>query len=128
MATNDDFGDYPKGRISLGAGDLNDVLDFTITYVDGEKIVNTLRRNAAGSTSGGRSCELAFKAAISHRGFERDYMRNYRKRIPQEFRLKVADDTFVIVGRLSSLSIVANVDNYIEFSAKVIGKDMKDSS
>lgn len=123
----DDFLDYPKGRIALGSGDLNDVSDFTLAYQDGEKHVNTLRKNGAGSTSGPRNCTLSVTAKISEAGFERDYMQNYRRRRPLLFRLKVADDTFSIKGRLSTLQIVANVDGEITFTFTVIGKDQDDT-
>lgn len=124
----DDFLDYPKGRIAQGAGDLNDVSDFTLAYQDGEKHVNTLRRNGAGSTSGPRNCTLSLTIKISELGFERDYMGNYRKRKVLLYRLKAANETFVMKGRLSNPQLVSNVDGEITFTVSVIGKDQKDVS
>lgn len=123
----DDFLDYPKGRIAQGAGDLQDVSDFTIAYQDGEKHVNTLRRQGAGSTSGPRNVTLSFTSKISELGFERNYMRNYRRRIPILYRLKVAVHTFTIKGRLTNLQIVSNIDGEITFTASVVGKDQDDT-
>lgn len=123
---SDDFSDYPKGRIAQGSGDLFDVSDFTITYSDGEKHVNTLRRSGAGSTSGPRNCTLSFNSSISEAGFERNYMDAYRRRRVLQYRLKLATETFVIVGRLSNPTITSNTDGQITFSVQVIGKDQKD--
>lgn len=117
----DDFEDYPKGRGSLGAGDLIDVYDINLTYEDGEKIVATLRQNPAGSTHGTRSATLTFKSAISEAGFERDWLGKYKKREKVEFRLKLPGKTIVQVGRLTKPSVVTNVDNFIDFSVSIIG-------
>lgn len=120
----DDFLDYPKGRIALGAGDLQDVSDWTLTYSDGEKHVNTLRKSGAGSTSGPRNCSLSITSKMSESGFERDWMGNYRRRRPQMFRLKLpGGDVISIKGRISNPSIVSNVDGEVTFTATIVGKD-----
>lgn len=126
MADNNDFPDYPKGQVGFESGDLVDCADITVSFQDGEKVLATLRQNPAGSTHGARSCEASFKSLISHEGFERDYMTAYRKRKPVKIRLKVPGVVFSVVGRLSSLQIVANVDNALEFTAKVMGKGSAD--
>lgn len=118
--------DYPKGRIAQGAGDLQDAQDINLAYTDGEKHVHTLRRNAAGSTTGGRGVTLTFKSAISENGFERNYMENYRKRRVIQYRVKVPGDEFIVVGRISEPNIVSNVDGHIEFTVKIVGKDALD--
>lgn len=123
---SDDFLDYPKGRISQGSGDLQDVSTFTLTYSDGEKHVNTLRKSGAGSTSGPRNCTLQFTIEFSERGLERDYMKNYRKRKVLQYRLKVPGQVLVINGRLSNPSLVSNVDGQITMNWTLIGKDMSD--
>lgn len=122
MADSKDFLDYPKGRYSLGPGDLIDVFDVNVAYEDGEKAVSTLRNNPAGSTHGARSCRHTFKSAISEESFERDWMGKYRKREVVQGRLKVPGKTFTITGRLTQPQVVSNIDNFIEFTVSVIGR------
>jgi hypothetical protein len=128
MATVDDFADYPKGQISMGAGDLIDITDITLNFEDGEKPVATLRQNPAGSTFGTRSVKLQANAAISHAGFERDYFTKYDKRENIEFRVKVPGMTLSIIGRLTTPSLSSNVDDVIKFGFSVIGRYQKTSS
>jgi len=122
MADSNDFLDYPKGVVAMGAGDLLDAADITIAFEDGEKVMATLRMNPAGSTHGMRSATATYKSLISKDGFERDYMTKYRKREVVQIRLKVPGMVFTAVGRLSKPQIVANVDNAIEFTVSVVGK------
>ncbi len=122
------FLDYPKGRLAQGPGDLIDVSDIGLAYADGEKHVHTLRRNASGSTSGGRGVTLSFTTKLSEAGFERDWMGVYLAREVKQYRLKVPGRTFVIEGRLSAPNITSNVDGEITFTVQVIGKDQADKS
>jgi len=117
-----EFLDYPKARVALGAGDLQDAFDVSGVTEDGEKIVATLRRNPAGSTGGTRSGTATFKSAISQDGFERDWFGMYRKRKVVQLRIKAPGVTWVFTGRLTKPQITSNVDNYIEFTISVIGK------
>lgn len=124
MANENDFYDYPKGRFALGAGDLHDVFDVNIAYEDGEKVEATLRRNPAGSTHGTRSVTITFKSKLSHLGYERNYRENYRLRRVLEGRFKAPGGAVhPIVGRLSKPQITANLDNAVEFSVTMVGKD-----
>lgn len=122
MADSNDFLDYPKGQVALGAGDLLDCADITIAFEDGEKVLATLRMNPAGSTHGMRSATATYKSLISKDGFERDYMAKYRKRETVQLRLKVPGMVFSCTGRFSKPQIVANVDNAIEFTISIVGK------
>lgn len=117
------FKDYPKGRLAQGSGDLIDVSDITLGYSDGEKHVNTLRQDGAGSTSGPRNTTLSFTSKISETGFERDWMGHYHKRSVLQYRLKVPGKTFTLEGRLSNPQIVSNIDGEIVFTVTVIVKD-----
>ena len=119
---SDDFLDYPKGRCSLGPGDLLDVFDINIAMEDGEKVVSTLRQNPAGSTFGAKSSTTTFKTAVSEAGFERDWMGKYDKREVVELRLKVPGLVFTNKGRLTKPQIVSNVDGFIEFTISIVGK------
>jgi hypothetical protein len=122
MADENDFAEYPKGQVAMGPGDLIDCTNCTLTLEDGEKIVATLRQNPAGSTHGTRSAKLECQEAISHAGFERAWFDKYDKREVQEFRFKFPGKTFVITGRLTSLKLESNVDDFSKFSFAVLGK------
>ena len=122
------FLDYPKGRLAQGAGDLIDVSDVALNWVDGEKHVHTMRRNAAGSTTGGRGSTMSFTTKVSEAGFERDWMGVYHRREVKQYRFKIPGKTFVLEGRLSQPSIVSNVDGEITFTVTVIAKDQDDKS
>ncbi len=122
MADENDFAEYPKAQVALGAGDLIDATSLTLTLEDGEKVVATLRQNPAGSTHATRSAKLECEEAISHAGFERAWFDKYDKREVCEFRVKTPGKTFVITGRLTSLKITSNVDDIIKFSFAVLGK------
>ncbi len=122
------FRDYPKGRLAQGSGDLIDVSDVSVNYVDGEKHVHTMRRNAAGSTTGGRAVNISFTTKLSEAGFERDWMGIYRRREVKQYRLKVPGQTFVLEGRLTQPSITSNVDGEITFVVGVVAKDQDDKS
>jgi hypothetical protein len=119
---DDDFGDYPKARGSLGAGDLIDVTNYTLTFEDGEKIVATIRQNPAGTTFGTRSGTADIESAISTAGFERDYLGKYFRREKVEFRLKLPGITFVCVGRFTKPNITSSVDDFIKFKISILGK------
>jgi hypothetical protein len=118
----DDFADYPKARVSIEGGDLIDCYDAALTYTDGEKVVNTLRQNPAGSTGGARSASLALKCAISQAGYERDFFGHYKKRKVVQARVKIAGKTHVITGRFTSPTVNSNVDNFVDFGIQLLGK------
>jgi len=120
--SNEEFADYPKGRISMGAGDLVDVFDIGHKYEVGEELVHTIRKNPAGSTGGKRKSEITFKAAIPAEGFERDYHGKAVKREKFQLRLKLPGKTITQVGRLSIVESHTSVDGFIEFTATHIGK------
>jgi hypothetical protein len=122
MAGSQEFLDYPKGRFSVGGGDLIDVYDVQVQYEDGETLVSTLRNNPAGSTHGKRAMRITFKSAIGEEGFERDFWGHYRKRKVVQGRLKVPGKTFVCTGRYTQPNIASNVDNFIDFGITLAGK------
>jgi hypothetical protein len=119
---SDEFGDFPKARVSIEGGDLIDCYDAALTYSDGEKVVNTLRQNPAGSTGGPRSASLALKSAISEAGFERDFFGHYKKRKVVQARVKISGKTFVVTGRFTNPTINSNVDNFVDFGITLLGK------
>lgn len=122
MPTLDDFADYPKGRVSLGPGDLIDMFGWSFDGEDGEKIVATIRQNPAGSTFGTRSGKLAIESAVSHAGFERDWLGKWLSREVVELRLKLPGITIVVTGRLTQPRATGNVDDFIKFTITCIGK------
>lgn len=121
MADENDFADYPKPKFALGAGDLIDALDGSISFEDGERVIATLRANPSGSTGGGRSATATIKSAVSHAGLERDYMTPYRQRKVMQLRYKIPGLVFTITGRLTKPQITGSVDNAIEFTFSVTG-------
>jgi len=122
MADVNDFSDFPKGHVALGAGDLIDVFDWGFEGGDGEKIVATIRANPAGSTFGTRSGKLNISAAISHAGFERDWFGKWTKREVVEIRLKLPGLTITVTGRLTQPRVTGNVDDFVKFMVAVIGR------
>lgn len=119
-----EFEDYPKAKIAVQGGELQDAYDISLTFEDGETEVHTFADGgmAKGSTGGKRKGTCTFKSAISKAGFERDYMGNYKKRKVVNVRVKVPGKTYTITGRFRAPSITANVDNFIDFSIAIAGK------
>ena len=113
---------YPKGRLSLGSGDLIDVTDVGLKASKGRKLVATIRQNPSGFTDGEANNEITFKSALSEDGFERDFWGKWQKGEVVQLRLKVPGKTFVQTGVFDDLEITSNVGGHIEFSAKHIGK------
>jgi hypothetical protein len=122
MPTADDFLDYPKGTVAIGSGDLLDLFDWGFEGDDGEKIVATLRQNPAGSTFGTRSGKLNLSSAVSHLGFERDWLGTWQKRTVIEARLKLPGIVVSVTGRITQPRITGNIDDYIKFVAGVLGR------
>jgi hypothetical protein len=122
MAT--EFENYPKGRVAVQGGELQDAYDVQVAFEDGETLVHTFRNKgmAAGSTGGKRKATITFKSAISQVGFERDYLGRWDNRQKTQARFKVPGKTITIVGRFTKPSISSNVDNFIEFSIAIEGK------
>lgn len=119
-----EFEDYPKGKIAVQGGELQDCYDVSVTFEDGETDVHTFADGgmAKGSTGGKKRCVVVFKSAISEAGFERDYMGRYKKRQVTNVRFKVPGKTFSVTGRYRSPSFTANLDGAIDFSITIAGK------
>ena len=113
---------YPKGRISIGPGDLVDVYDVQFKAEDGLKVLATLRRNPSGIVFGMKSAELTFKSYFSKDGAERDYFGKYLNEEDIQLRLKVPGLTIVLKGCLASPSLATSVENPIDMQWTVKGK------
>lgn len=122
MATT--FDDYPKGKIALEGGELQDAYDINLAFTDNETSVHTFRGNGqpSGSTGGKREAKCTFKSAISKAGFERDYLGNWHKRKVIQLRVKLPGKTVTITGRLTEPSVTSNVDGFVDFSCSLKGK------
>lgn len=118
-----EFENYPKGRIAVQGGELQDAFDIQCTFEDGENEVHTFRNGgmAAGSTGGKRKAEITFKSAISEAGFERDYLGRWRGRKVTQARFKIPGKTIVVEGRFRKPQISSNVDNFVEFTITIGG-------
>ncbi len=112
---------FPKAKAAFGAGDLQDVYDTNLASTDGRKLVPTLRRNPAGWTEGAHSTNLTLKSAISEEGFERSYLKKWKKGDIVQIRLKVPGQTLVVEGVLTNPVVTSNVDNFIDFTISLLG-------
>jgi|GEM_PF-5127381 len=112
---------YPKARLSFGAGDLIDVYDANLNITDGRQLVSTLRVNPSGWTEGKHSSNLTFKSAVSEEGFERDYLKKWKKGETVRIRLKVPGKTITISGVLTNPVLTNNTDGFIDFSISTLG-------
>lgn len=112
---------YPRGRVAMGAGDLNDAYDIAIARAKGVKQESTLRMDPAGTSRGPKTGSITFKSKISETGFERDYDGPYERHENVQVRVKIPGKTYVCVGQLDDLNVTSNVDGAIDFSCKIVG-------
>lgn len=103
------FEDYPKARIAVEGGELQDSYDINCAFTDGETLVHTHRNNGqpSGSTGGKRSCKVTWKSSISKAGFERDYLGNWERRKVVQTRIKLPGKTITVTGRLKDLNFTS---------------------
>lgn len=113
---------FPKARISVGSGDLQNATDINVKGSRGRKLVSTIRKKVAGYTDGEASDEVSFKSAIDEDGFERDYLGKWKQGEFVQLRVKVPGETIVINGVFDEPSITSNVGGHIEFEIKCMGK------
>lgn len=113
---------YPKLRMAIGAGDLIDVYDVSLSWEDGKKSVSTLRQPRSGHTVGSTEVKVTFKSYISEEGFERDYFGPYQRDEQINAKVKLPGGTTIgIVGTYTQPRITGNVDGAVEFEMSMIG-------
>jgi hypothetical protein len=123
MAT--EFENYPKGRIAIQGGELQDAFDIALTFEDGKQTVHTFRGKgmANGMTTGKKKSTVTFKSAVSANGMERAYMEDWNSNKKINVRVKIPGKTITINGNYTKPNFGSmNVDNFIEFSISVEGK------
>lgn len=113
---------FPKARISVGAGDLQNATDVNVKGSRGRKLVPTMRKKVAGYTDGEANDEVSFKMAIDEDGFERNFLKKWQKGEFVQLRVKVPGETITLNGVFDEPTITSNVGGHIEFEIKCMGK------
>lgn len=115
---------YPKGKLAIEGGELQDVTNVDVSFEDGAKTVHTKRNNgkASGVVSGTKSCTVSFTMAISEEGFERDFLGKWDKEESIEARFKFPGGlTIVVNGKYTKPSAKGPIDSFVEFNISIIG-------
>lgn len=122
MAT--EFENYPKGRIAIQGGELQDAYDIQLAFEDGKQTVHTFfaKGMARGSTTGKKKATVTFKSAVSANGMERAYLEDWHANKKINVRVKIPGKTITINGVYTKPQFGSNVDNFIEFTITVEGK------
>jgi hypothetical protein len=116
---------YRTGRIAVEGGDLQDAYDISVSFTDGNKTVATgSSADISGVFIGPKGIEVSWNSKISEDGFERDYLGKYRKGATIQVRLKLADADIVCVGKYTQPSFKFASESEIEFTIKLIGKQV----
>lgn len=118
----DDFLQYPKGRIALDGGDLEDVTNFTITTTGTNKIIHTLRKPGAGKFKGPVECKVTFDAALSENGPDRDWLEMLQKGTFKKLRFKVPGITATVIGSVDEHALTCTIDDAGKYSVTYSGK------
>jgi hypothetical protein len=118
------YEDYPKGKIAVEGGELQDCYDVNLSFEDGETDVHTFRNagQPSGSTAGKRKATVTFKSAISRAGFERDFLGRWNRRRVTQVRVKIPGKTVTITGRYRNPQFTTNADNFVDFQITHAGK------
>ena len=114
---------YPKGRIAVEGGELQDCYDISGSITDGKKTVSTMRGGgmASGVVSGSKSASITFKSAISKEGFERDYLGKHQRDETVQARFKFPGKTITVNGQWTNPTWASNIDGFIDFTITIIG-------
>jgi len=80
---------FPRARISMGGGDLFDVVNFTLGIDAIVKIIHTLRQNGAGAFKGPVEGNINFDSVVGSLGMEADWPKLVAKPIYSQMRVKL---------------------------------------
>lgn len=128
MPQSQEFLNYPKARIALGAGDLVQVTNFTLDTKNGAKLKHTLRKKGAGATTGVEEGSLKFDMDVDEGGIERDYFGMLQSGAKQKVRCALpGGQTRLFVGRVASETIDQPLDDACKVSIEMIGRVEKAS-
>lgn len=113
---------FPTGAIALDNGDLGDVTNVKVDQSRDAKLINTLRKTAAGVFIGHEKTELSFDAVVGKEGAERDYYKMLMTGKVKTVRIKIPGETFAVVGVIDKRSLELPTDDAIKYSVHFIGK------
>jgi hypothetical protein len=115
---------YPKGKVAIEGGELQDYTNGDGSIDDGCKTVSTHRNGgmASGVVYGPKSAKFTFTSVISSEGFERDYLGKHSREESVEARFKFpGGKVLTINGGYTGLSWKDSTDGTVEFTVTVTG-------
>lgn len=116
---------YPKARISIGGGDLQDVTNLKPTSTNNAKQVHTILQQGAGITQGVKESTVTWDSVISQEGFERDYVNLLDTGVIFQLRVKIPGQTLTYEGTLKTISLEGPLDDSIKLSCEFIGAKLE---
>lgn len=116
---------YPRGQVSLGAGDLVQVTDVSFDYTNNGQLKHTLKKSPSGKTFGNKELSGSFTVIVDEDGLERDYFARVESGEEVNMRLKIPQLTKAIVGALSGISGSIPLDDAVELTVNWFGKFIK---
>lgn len=128
-AQSQEFLNYPKSRIALGAGDLVQVTNFTADTTNNAKVKHTLRKKAAGATTGTEETSLKFDMDVDENGIERDYLTMIKTGTTQKVRCALpGGETRLFTGIASKETIDQPLDDAMKVSIEMVGRFERNSA
>ena len=116
---------YPKARISIGGGDLQDVTNLKTMSTNNSKQVHTILQQGAGVTEGVKESTVSWDSVISQEGFERDYVNLLDTAVIFQLRVKLPGVTLTYEGVLVSLDVEGPLDDSIKLSCSFVGSKLE---
>ena len=113
---------FPRGQLSLGAGDLVQVTNVSFTFNRNTKLKHSLKRSPSGKVQGNRELSGKFDVEIDEDGPERDYFSRVDSGEEVNMRLKLPGLTKNVVGVLSSLDGEMPLDDACKLTVNWVGK------
>jgi hypothetical protein len=110
---------YYKAQLALGSGNLMDVTNFRIEFMDNSKKVNTF--GGEGIFQGSQDSTLSFDFSVGQYGEEADWVDMVKTLSIKQFRFKVPSRTLTFEGKISNYSLESTLDSEIKGSVTVIG-------
>lgn len=112
---------YPRGRITVGSGDLIDVTNIKITTTNNAKQVHTILQKGAGITLGVTETTVTFDSVISEDGQERDYFTLVQTGVISQLRIKLPLETITVEGTYKTRDFELPLDDSIKLSMEFVG-------
>lgn len=113
---------YPRGQVSFGNGDLQQCTDASFDFVNGAKVVSTLRRNPSGVVIGSKAVTVTFNTKIDEGGPERDWAKKVNQGKPEQARFKFpGGKTYTVNCTAASLKADVTLDDGCNQSVTLVG-------